>query len=580
MLHPLLAVALLLIALASPRAASAAPRVITLPVPVTKGWYLTPDSETLILSSPKTGELIYFNVLQGKETRRLAVPFKPAAITGQKDLLFVAVEGGNIVHALRREDGEKVRQYRLPGEPVQALACHPESGPIFASNLKEEIFSLAPDSTQATKTNALGMFLCVDPVTGKHLFAGTNRPSEDVLEFQRSATGQLQVKRLTVAETATVARYAVQGSRLKLVDMNANTAVGFGGYLHLSPDGKKFVMVAGGGWRSPTNRSTRFDMAVFDATSPDTMLGGLEIGGPQTIAFHPVLPIGVAQGANYDYSLFDAESLVVRQQWRLKPPAVNFWHNLAAFGGKGTVFLSQQGESLQFFILDLTPEQKAKLEARYGKLPEYPDALPVEAAQTALAAKGPTPPVTPPTDPGSPEPPATVMRKSGTDRPTATKPIPKPPAGKPLGRQDAPVHVPEGSDLAFYRAVKGLPYLQDRDYRLMAMPKSVKDSAVLVRDSSRAGGWPSKGTVEATRDCTAYLAVMYQINGSSLVKRDLFDVLESEGWKEEKDAITTTSAEKETWGWKLFSKPVQAGPLTLSSRLGLNSPAQAVYFFR
>ena len=73
---------------------------------------------------------------------------------------------------------------------------------------------------------------------------------------------------------------------------------------------------------------------------------------------------------------------------------------------------------------------------------------------------------------------------------------------------------------------------------------------------------------------------MYQINGSSLVKRDLFDVLESEGWKEEKDAITTTSAEKETWGWKLFSKPVQAGPLTLSSRLGLNSPAQAVYFFR
>ncbi len=64
-------------------------------------------------------------------------------------------------------------------------------------------------------------------------------------------------------------------------------------------------MVAGGGRQladEPHRPASTW--RCFEATSPDTMLGGLEIGGPQTIAFHPVLPIGVAQEANYDLLAF------------------------------------------------------------------------------------------------------------------------------------------------------------------------------------------------------------------------------------------------------------------------------------
>jgi hypothetical protein len=100
------------------------------------------------------------------------------------------------------------------------------------------------------------------------------------------------------------------------------------------------------------------------------MIGGIKAGGPQVIAFHPMLNLGVAQGANYDFHFFNAKSLAVKKTQTIKPDAVNFWFNLLTFGGRGTRLIALQGEHLHFVPLDLSADERATLTKVFGKLPE------------------------------------------------------------------------------------------------------------------------------------------------------------------------------------------------------------------
>jgi hypothetical protein len=547
--------------------AAEAPRVVTCTVPQTKGWYLTPDTKTLIMTSPTTAELIVFDVMTATEKQRLSVPFKPACITGQGDELFVSVDGSTIVHALDAATGKKLREYRLPGEPVQSLASHPESGSVFAANLEENVFALDPKSNRVIPTIAKGMYLRVDPKKGQFLLAATNRPSEDVIRFQRTAPGVVDIQRVTVAETATVSKYSITGSKLKMIASNPNTAVGAGGYLHLSPDGSKYIMVAGGGWWSPTNAKTRFGMAVFPTDDFNTMLGGLDVGGPQNVAFHPDLPIGIAQGANYDFFLFDAESLVIRQTWKHKPQAVKFWENLSTFGAHGSVYIAQQGEYLQFFILDLNEDQQQTLAKLHGPLPKYPQAVPLDAIPVAATVPTPT---SPPSKPGSPP------GKPSTPPPST--PMPEP-IGQRKAPKEPPVRLAANSSYSLGAVDARIPYIGDRQYAILKFPRFLKDAAFIVRDSSQVGGWLSRGSVEVLADCSVSMAIMYQINGQSVVSAQLLDALKEEGWTPQKEILQTTSADKEIWQWAIFSQDLKAGTPTLSSKVGVRSPAQVIYFF-
>ena len=85
------------------------------------------------------------------------------------------------------------------------------------------------------------MFLSVDPKSGGFLYTATNRPSEDVIEARRGTGGTVQLRFVTVAETAAVLKYEISKNELKLIGGNPNTAVGAGGYLHVSPDGERYV---------------------------------------------------------------------------------------------------------------------------------------------------------------------------------------------------------------------------------------------------------------------------------------------------------------------------------------------------
>ncbi len=121
------------------------------------------------------------------------------------------------------------------------------------------------------------MFLAIDSATGKYIYTGTNRPSKDYVETSRGPGDTVRFRMVTVAERAAVLKYEVNGTKIKLVGGNSNTAIGQGGSPQVSPEGKRYAMVAGGGWWSEKDERIRHDIAVFDTKDMTTMLSGLKL---------------------------------------------------------------------------------------------------------------------------------------------------------------------------------------------------------------------------------------------------------------------------------------------------------------
>ena len=261
-------------------------------------------------------------------------------------------------------------RFTLPGEPIEDLVCHPRIGPLFAANLNEDIMAIDPKRGHVTVTEAHGKFLAVDPVNGRFLLAATNRPSENFIEVQRRGSVG-RVRLVTVAERASVLKYEIQRNGLKLAAGNTNTAIGFGGSLAISPDGKRFAMVAGGGWRSLTDRRAHYVIAVFETGDMETMVGQIEVGAyPHTIAFHPTLNMGVAvrRTHNTELRLFSARSLTDREI--LTNPgtiraSMTDQHRVM-FVGKGTKLAHHHGRTLVWIPLELSDDERELLKKEYG----------------------------------------------------------------------------------------------------------------------------------------------------------------------------------------------------------------------
>lgn len=539
--------------------------VVTFEIPSVGGWVMSPDLQTLIVTSPESGELNFIDTVKGDDPKIVKVPFKPDRIALQGNQLFVSVQGSTLVHALDGKTGKSLRRYKLPGTAILNLACHPQKGPVFASNLDEEIVILDPKSTEAIESSARGMFLAVDPKSGQFLYTGTNRPSKDVIEARRGANDTIQLQFVTVAETAAVLKYELVRDELKLVGGNPNTAIGAGGYLHVSPDGERYAMIAGGGWWSTTNKEIRYDIAVFETADMTTMLGGLKCGGPQVICFHPALNLGVAQGANYDFYVFDTESLVHRSQHNVKPEGqINFWHNLLTFGGKGTRIVTLQGNYLHLFPLELTREERAILTKRFGKLPESKPAR--NAPKIAANEKSKS---------VANEKPKSVENEKSKSVEKKSKQS----SGK--SALNSVVSLVNAPNLELATASSNLVYLSDRTHILKVVPKELEGATVLKRSGDAVREWLPTGQIELASDATVYLALIVNYNGREAIPRETIQTLESEGWKSEDMEIEFGLSEgNEVWKWIVLSRKVNKGLLEIPTAIQLQKPTAAVFLIK
>jgi hypothetical protein len=339
------------------------------------GSVMTADNVTLIVALGDQGQLVYFDTLTNKEVKRVEVDFQPGALALQGDTLFAAAKGGSQVYALEPMTGKVKKEYSVGSDAIAHLACHPSKGLLYASNNKFDVYSINPATGTATKTPGKGFFLAVDPVDGKYLYAGAQPPDRDEIVFKKGADRTFRIYWDRWGRRAFIIKYAVAGDTLKPVSSQNNAAVN-GWWMHLTPDGKRIMIVGGGGWRPKDDGAGGgYVAAIYNTDNLESMLGQAPHG--LNTVFHPVLNLGVTNHYGSELTLFNGRSLTKRQTIPICK-AQERRPSVLTFGGKGTKIILWNGpdvsfkQGLYFIPLELTGEDRAALEKKYGKPPPPP----------------------------------------------------------------------------------------------------------------------------------------------------------------------------------------------------------------
>jgi hypothetical protein len=347
----------------------------SLDLPSLGGGVMLDDDQTLVVSIPSEGQLFYVDTSAEKLQRQVGLEFQPTCLAVQRKKLFAAVRGAAVIHILNAATAEQVTEICLPGEPVQALACHRTQGLLYAANTQNEVYAIDAKSHAVTKTDAIGQLLDIDPTGGRFLYTAVQKPIQDVILMEERPGSEVRISLAQAHIRAVMLKYAVHQQGLKLVSANDNPADN-GRALAVSGDGKRIAMAGGGGWRPRNDLRRSYVITVFDAGNLHTMLGQIETGPyPGGIAFHPLLPLGAAFRHGHDPGiiLFDAKSLVRKAVYPVSRAGVTA---LLTFGGRGTklVYGSQPlipGRTepcvLEFFPVEITDNDKKVLQQAYGK---------------------------------------------------------------------------------------------------------------------------------------------------------------------------------------------------------------------
>lgn len=128
----------------------------------------------------------------------------------------------------------------------------------------------------------------------------------------------------------------------------------------------------------------------------------------------------------------------------------------------------------------------------------------------------------------------------------------------------------------------GSHLLAERTYSIMAVPDELQHSTMLIRGPDDMKGWIN-GEVIATKPGTFYVAILSsrfdpgKKDRTYLLSQDQIDGFLASGWKEI-DGFKTTSWEKADWHWKVFSKEIATGPVTLLPPVAIDE--NYIFFFK
>ena len=383
-----------------------------LPCPAPGGYALTDDLVGLVVSSPETTELIYFNTGTEKELKRVQLDFKPGSLCRQGKTLYVAGVGTAIVYAIDLATGKPQKEFELGGDAVANLACHPQKGMVYAATEGRAIFSIDPATGKSAKTSAVGKYIGVTADGASVITAF--QPGEGEYDY-KVAEG----KRIVIPWNspwgcrAQIVKYKIRGAELEF-EAAQNNAASNGWSFHLSPDGNRVAMPGGGGWRPTEGPGGGYVTAIFGTSNLQTMLG--QAPSAIGIAFHPVLDLG-ATSHDDGVKLFRAKSMKPVGEFKMKG---NGSSALLAVCAKGTKFIfwngTAEGQGLHFLPLELSSEEKLLLTKTYGDLPQ-----PVEIA--AIAGSPAT--VNPPLAAATPQPAATTSVPPPATASSTPKTVPR-----------------------------------------------------------------------------------------------------------------------------------------------------------
>ncbi len=237
---------------------------VSFKLPFLRGGVMLKDGRTLVVSVPSQAMLVYYDTVEDKELMRPELDFKPTFIAAQGDKLFVATDRTSKIHVLEAATAKELAEISLPGEPVQAIACHPVKGLVYAVNLEGDVYAIDPAKATAVKTKAAGQYLAVDPSDGLTVYTGIQKPIQRELVVEEGPGNSVKISLSSTNIRGTVLKYKVDGNDLKLAGANENACVN-GKNIAVSPDGKQVAFAGAGGWRSLTDPLRPvYGVAVYD----------------------------------------------------------------------------------------------------------------------------------------------------------------------------------------------------------------------------------------------------------------------------------------------------------------------------
>jgi hypothetical protein len=311
-------------------------------LPAMGGFAVSPDNTTLVVSLTAKTELVFFDTVAGKETKRVTVEFQPTQMVWSDKAIFAAQKASGQVHILDPDSGKELATGNAGG-PIRNLVL--VKGICFASTDGRQVFAIDAKG-KSTKTDAQGSFIAADL---KGAFVCTvidGKARTDVMKY-------------TVAGTKLQAAGTLQGKvGASLINVQG---------VRISADGKQVGVVAGGGW-SDVDRKRHYSVPLYSTADMTSQLGELETGAfPSGCAIHPVLPLMFACTGK-DGSVFSAKSYAAGEKFSAprethgagSPSVLAFvaqgrklaWGTSDAKSGVGV---------LRFYDLELTKDQQAEL---------------------------------------------------------------------------------------------------------------------------------------------------------------------------------------------------------------------------
>lgn len=345
------------------------------------GWVVTPDGVTMIVSLPEQAQLVYIDTLNDKELKRVDVEFQPMALALQGDTLYAAAKGSSVIYALDAKSGQANKEIFVGREAILNMACHPSEGLLYATTGKFRVYAIDPASGKANLTKAAGHFIAVDPVAGEFVYTGVQPRDRNEVIIEETARGEFRIYFDRWGPRSILMKYAVSGTSLKLASAQDNAAVN-GWWMHLTPDGKRIMMVGGGGWRPKDEGSGGgYITAVFSTGNLEARIGQL----PQKLntVFHPVLDVGIINDYGVELIPFKSKSLVPLPAIPLSESRDQFRTvSLLTFGGQGSKVILWNGDNiakqqgLHFIPLTLSDKDREVLAQAYGKRAATPTSRP------------------------------------------------------------------------------------------------------------------------------------------------------------------------------------------------------------